>query len=64
MSRLHTFIATSIDAGHTVLVYKTRAVGRDARVKHVKSMDRVALRDGVVYVDDKDVTGYTIARKP
>lgn len=64
MPRLHTFIATSIAAGHTVLVYKTRAVGRDARVKHVRSMDRVSVVDGVVHVDGVSTVGMTVCRKP
>lgn len=64
MSRLHTFIATSIAAGHTVLVYKTRAVGRAARVKHVNTMDRVSVVDGVVCVDGMSTVGMTVCLKP
>lgn len=64
MTRLHTFIANAIDAGQTVLVYNTRAVGHNAKVKHVKSMDRVALVGDVVYVDGVSVKGKTVCLKP
>ena len=41
MQRIYQFIQDTVAAGHTILVYRTRAVGRDARVKHVKDSLRV-----------------------
>lgn len=64
MPRIYTFISNSISAGHTVMVYRTRTVGKDARVKHVKSMDRVTVVGGVVYVDGVSTVGKTICIKP
>lgn len=64
MTHLYTFIENSFAAGHTVLVYNTRAVGRDARVKHVKTMDRVSVVDGGAHVDGVSLNVITVCLKP
>lgn len=64
MSRLYEFIRDSIAEGRTVLVYRTRVVGKGARVKHVKSMDRVSVVEGVVHVDGVSTVGVTVCLKP
>ena len=61
MERQYTFAINAIAQGHTVLVYK----GVTARtVKHVKTADRMALVDGVLWVDGKSCAGMTVALKP
>ena len=52
---------SAIAAGKTVLIYR----GVTARTaKHVKTADRLALIDGVMYCDGESCKGMTIAIKP
>ena len=61
MERQYAFALTAIAQGRTVLVYK----GVTARTaKHVKTSDRLALVDGVMYVDGVSAKGLTICVRP
>ena len=61
MHRQYTFALSAIAQGRTVMVYK----GVTARsAKHVKTADRLALVDGVMYVDGVSAKGMTVALKP
>lgn len=61
MERQYTFAINAIAQGRTVLVYR----GVTARsAKHVKTADRLALVDGVMFVDGVDCKGMTVALKP
>jgi len=61
MHKTYNFAVDSIASGHTILIYR----GWTAKTaKHVKSADRLELRDGVMYCDGQSVKGFTICRKP
>ena len=61
MERQYTFAINAIAQGRTVLVYR----GVTAKTaKHVKTADRVSLRDGVMFVDGVSAKGLTICLKP
>jgi len=60
MHRQHAFILSTIAQGQTVLAYNRRT--NDPK-RHIKRADRVALRDGVLFVDGMNATGWTFAVK-
>ena len=61
MQRPYNFALTAIAQGRTVLIYS----GVTARsAKHVKTADRLALVDGVMYVDGVSAKGLTICVRP
>jgi len=61
MHKIYNFATASIASGHTILIYR----GWPAKTaKHVKSVDRLELRGGVMFVDGVSAKGFTICRKP
>lgn len=61
MTRHYQFALTAIAQGRTVLIYS----GVTARsAKHVKTADRMALVDGVMYVDGVSAKGMTVCLRP
>ena len=61
MERQYKFALNSIACGHTILIYR----GVTARSsKHVKTAERLALVDGIMYVDNVSCAGMTVALKP
>ena len=61
MERQYKFALNSIACGRTILIYR----GVTARTaKHVKTAERLALVDGVMYVDNVSCVGMTVALKP
>ena len=57
----YNFALTAIAQGRTVLIYS----GVTARsAKHVKTADRLALVDGVMYVDGVSAKGMTVCLRP
>lgn len=61
MERQYTFAINAIAQGRTVLVYR----GVTARTaKHVKTVDRLTLVDGGLWVDGVSAKGMTVALKP
>lgn len=61
MTRQYKFILDAISQGRTVLVYNGVAA---SKAKHIKAADRIALVDGVLYVDGRSAKGMTICLKP
>lgn len=60
MTKQYTFALDLIASGRTVLVYQ----GWPAKkVYHVNRADRLALRDGVLYVDGNRCDRWTVAVK-
>lgn len=57
----YAFALSAIAQGRTVLVYSWP---RCKPVLHVKTADRLALVDGVMYVDGISAKGMTVALKP
>jgi hypothetical protein len=62
MEKIHAFIVDTIAQGGTILVYNRRLSGY--KTKHVKTLDRVAFIEGLVYVDGVCVKGWTVCKKP
>lgn len=61
MTRQYQFCLDAIASGRTVLVYKGVTA---SKARHLRSVDRVALIDGVMYVDGQSAKGLTICLKP
>ena len=62
MTHQYAWVTGEISKGNTILAYSTRAVGKP--VAHLTRTDRIALVDGVMYVDGSPSMGWTFARKP
>lgn len=61
MEKQYRFALDAISKGHTVLVYR----GVTAKTaKHVKTADRFAIVDNVLYCDGVSCAGMTMAIKP
>lgn len=60
MTKQYTFALDQIAAGRTVLVYQGWPAKKEYRVT---SEDRLALRDGVLYVDGNRCDRWTVAVK-
>ena len=61
MERIYKFSCLAIKSGRTVLIYR----GVTAKsAKHVKTMDRLSLVDGVMLCDGVSCKGMTICLKP
>lgn len=57
------FATTMHEQGHTVL-FRDPATMRYVTVRPCDWHKKVAIRDGVVYVNGKDASGWTVCRKP
>jgi len=57
------FAISQIEQGHTVL-FRDPATMRYIRVRPQDWQKKVAIRDGVVYVNGKDASGWTVCKKP
>ena len=57
----YTFALSAIAQGRTVLIYSWP---RCKPVRHVKTSDRLALVDGVLWVDGVSTKGMTVCLKP
>lgn len=62
MQAQYDWIKEQLAQGKTVLAYDRRAVG--CKVKRLKSMDRVTLYSGDVWVHGLNARGWTFAIKP
>lgn len=60
MTKQYTFALDQIASGRTVLMYQGVAARKTYRVS---AADRLALRDGVLYVDGNKCDGWTVAVK-
>lgn len=61
MEKQYRFVADSVNAGRTVLVYDWPV---QRKVYHVTDITRVTMQDNVLHIDGKPVIGKTIALKP
>lgn len=57
------FVTTMRDQGHTVL-FRDPNTMRYIRVRPCDWHKKVAIRVGVMYVNGKDASGWTVCRKP
>lgn len=62
MQAQYNWIKDQISQGKTVLAYDRRIAG--GKVTRLKSMDRVTIWDGVVWVQGIKASGWTFAVKP
>lgn len=61
MEKQYRFIADSVSAGRTVLIYGWTV---QRKVYHVNDLSRVTILDNVLHIDGKPAIGNTIALKP
>lgn len=61
MEKQYRFIANSVAAGHTVLIYDWPV---QRKVYHVNDLSLVTMHDNILNIDGKPVIGKTIALKP
>jgi hypothetical protein len=62
MQEQYDWIKDQIAQGKTVLAYDRRIAG--GKVKRLKSMDRVMMWVGTLWIDEMNATGWTFAVKP
>lgn len=59
-----TFATTMHEQGHTVLFRDPALAGGYVTVRPQDWQKKVAIREGVIYVNSKDASGWTVCRKP